>query len=156
MTIPDSVTTIGSNTFYYCTGLRSVTIPNSVMSIGYRAFKSCIALEAIQVLATTPPSCSSSMFLDETYSQANLYIPKGCLDAYRSDKKWGRFSNIVESSFIKGDVNLDETVNTGDATALVNHLLNVKSVPHFSADINADNQVNTSDVTAIISIILSE
>ena len=154
--IPNSVTSIGRYAFSGCSGLTSVTIPDSVTTIGDGAFRNCTALESIQVLATTPPSGSSSMFLDETYSQATLYIPKGCITAYRSDKEWGRFSNIVESSFVKGDVNLDETVNTGDATALVNHLLNVKSVPHFSADINGDNQVNISDVTAIISIILSE
>lgn len=135
-----------------------MAIGNSVTTIGDDAFYACNALEAIQVLSTTPPSNIdiNGCFSYNTYSQANLYIPKGCITAYRSDKKWGRFSNIVESSFIKGDVNLDETVNTGDATALVNHLLKAKSVPHFSADINGDNQVNISDVTAIISIILSE
>lgn len=135
-----------------------MTIPNSVTTIGSDAFYACNALEAIQVLATTPPSNIdiNSCFSYNTYSQANLYIAKGCLDAYLSNWLWNQFHNIVESSFIKGDVNLDETVNTGDATALVNHLLNVKSVPHFFADINGDNQENISDVTAIISIILSE
>ena len=36
--IPNSVTEIGYNTFYYCSGLTSVTIPNSVTSIGDAAF----------------------------------------------------------------------------------------------------------------------
>ena len=36
------VTSIGDNTFYYCSGLASVTIPNSVTSIGNRAFCECI------------------------------------------------------------------------------------------------------------------
>ena len=34
-----SVTSIGSNAFYECTGLTSVTIPNSVTSIGSQAFQ---------------------------------------------------------------------------------------------------------------------
>ena len=38
VTIPNSVTEIGSSAFYDCTGLTSVTIPNSVTSIGYYAF----------------------------------------------------------------------------------------------------------------------
>ena len=38
ITIPDSVTSIGSYAFYYCTGLTSITIPDSVTSIGSSAF----------------------------------------------------------------------------------------------------------------------
>jgi len=38
VTIPNSVTSIGDNTFYGCSSLTSVTIPNSVTSIGALAF----------------------------------------------------------------------------------------------------------------------
>ena len=41
MTIPDSVTSIGSSAFSGCTGLTSVTIPDSVTSIGSGAFTGC-------------------------------------------------------------------------------------------------------------------
>ncbi len=36
--IPDSVTSIGNDAFYNCSGLTSITIPNSVTSIGVGAF----------------------------------------------------------------------------------------------------------------------
>ena len=42
VTIPNSVTSIGDKAFYYCRGLTSVTIPNSVTSIGKSAFQHCI------------------------------------------------------------------------------------------------------------------
>ena len=47
ITIPNSVTSIGYEAFSYCTGLTSVTIPNSVTSIGYRAFYKCSGLTSV-------------------------------------------------------------------------------------------------------------
>ncbi|MBE6382072.1 MAG: hypothetical protein E7049_03540 [Lentisphaerae bacterium] len=47
VTIPDGVTSIGSDAFIYCRALTSVTIPDSVTSIGAGAFSGCIGLEEI-------------------------------------------------------------------------------------------------------------
>ena len=49
MTIPDSVTSIGSYAFYYCIGLTSITIPDSVKNIGSGAFSGCSSLESITI-----------------------------------------------------------------------------------------------------------
>ena len=47
--IPSSVTSIGSNAFSYCSGLTSVAIPSSVTSIGSLAFSDCPSLTSISV-----------------------------------------------------------------------------------------------------------
>ena len=47
ITIPNSVTSIGSSAFEYCSGLTSVTIPNSVTSIGSSAFNGCSGLKSV-------------------------------------------------------------------------------------------------------------
>ena len=49
ITIPDSVTSIGSSAFSRCTGLTSITIPDSVKSIGNYAFTGCTGLTSITI-----------------------------------------------------------------------------------------------------------
>ena len=49
MTIPNSVSSIGSSSFSGCTGLTSITIPYSVSSIGYSAFSGCTGLTSITI-----------------------------------------------------------------------------------------------------------
>ena len=44
-----SVTSIGDNAFYGCTGLTSVTIGNNVTSIGDNAFKDCSGLTSVTI-----------------------------------------------------------------------------------------------------------
>ena len=44
-----SVTSIGNNAFYNCTGLTSVTIPDSVTSIRWQAFYGCTGLTSITI-----------------------------------------------------------------------------------------------------------
>ena len=47
--IPNSVTSIGMYAFYKCNGLTSVTIPNSVTSIGLYAFWRCYGLTSVNI-----------------------------------------------------------------------------------------------------------
>lgn len=49
VTLPDSVTGIGSNSFQYCSKLTDFNIPNTVTSIGSRAFLSCSSLTSINI-----------------------------------------------------------------------------------------------------------
>ena len=49
ITIPNSVTSIGDYAFRYCTGLTSITIPNSVTTIGSSAFSGCTGLTSITI-----------------------------------------------------------------------------------------------------------
>ena len=49
ISIPDSVTSIGSYAFSGCTGLTSITIPNSVTNIGHNAFYGCSGLTSVTI-----------------------------------------------------------------------------------------------------------
>ena len=61
ITIPDSVTSIGTYAFARCTGLKSITIPDSVTSIGVCAFERCTGLRSI-TLSNSVTSIGSSAF----------------------------------------------------------------------------------------------
>jgi len=52
VTIPASVTTIGSAAFQDCTGITGITIPNNVTTIGANAFNGCIGLSSITIPAS--------------------------------------------------------------------------------------------------------
>ena len=49
ITIPSSVTSIGESAFFRCSGLTSITIPSSVTSIGKSAFSYCRGLTSINI-----------------------------------------------------------------------------------------------------------
>jgi len=47
--IPNGVTSIGQNAFYYCSDITYIEIPNSVTSIGQNAFYFCSGLTSIEI-----------------------------------------------------------------------------------------------------------
>ena len=95
VTIPNSVTNIGEMAFYNCTSLISITIPNSVTSIVNRAFYNCTSLASITCEATTPPTLGSSVFYGVSKS-IPVYVPCGCVKAYKAKSGWNDFTNIQE------------------------------------------------------------
>ena len=72
--IPNSVTSIGDDTFYGCTSLTSVTIPDSVTSIGYSAFRGCTSLTSV-IIPNSVTSIGDSAFCGCT-SLTSITIPK--------------------------------------------------------------------------------
>ena len=93
--ILNSVTSIGNNAFYYCSGLTSVTIPNSVTSIGEDAFRDCTGLTSVTCLAPTPPTCwSSKCFSGVDCSNIPLYVPMKSVSLYQAATIWKGFNVI--------------------------------------------------------------
>ena len=76
VTLPTSLTTIGSMFFYNCSSLTSVTIPPTVTTIGGSAFSGCTSLAAIalpdgltSIESSAFSNCSSLQSLDLSHTQ---------------------------------------------------------------------------------------
>ena len=67
VTIPSSVTSIGSSAFRGCGGLTSVSIPNSITSIGGKVFEGCSALTSVTI-----PSSVTSIGYSAFYGCSSL------------------------------------------------------------------------------------
>ena len=153
--IPNSVTSIGFQAFEGCISLTSVTISNSVMSIGQRAFSGCISLTSITSLIMKPFSISN-VFSSDTYNTATLYVPIGTIETYMATNGWKNFTTIIEKDFSeqpKGDVNGDGTVDVADIASVIDVMASA-TTPGASAtgkaDVNGDGTVDVADISAII------
>ena len=150
--IPNSVTSIGENAFYYCLTLTSIVIPSSVKSIGKRAFMDCFNLTTINSYIKNVFETGEEAF--NHCQDATLYVPKGTVSAYRSKADWNSITNIVERSN-SYDVNNDGSVDISDVVTLVNAILSSSPMLE-SNDVNGDGLVDISDVVKLVNLILGQ
>ena len=94
VTIPNSVTSIGESAFYECSGLTSVTIGNSVKSIGECAFKYCSKLEDVYCYAEKVPSTDASAFEGSYIEYSTLHVIGSSLSLYQATAPWSGFGTI--------------------------------------------------------------
>ncbi len=92
--IPKSVYCINGGAFYGCSGLKSLDIPQC--DIGESAFAECDNLTSVTVRMEVPVSIDESVFSNRT--NATLYVPAGCKEAYMTAPYWQDFKEIVEMS----------------------------------------------------------
>ena len=117
--IPNSVTRIGSLAFSNCSSLTSIEIPNNVTSLGSGAFEDCSGLTSVVVKRETPVDITSDVFTNR--ANATLYVPQGCIAAYKAADYWKEFKEIKEIQEVltlKGEGTFDNPYLIGTAEEL--------------------------------------
>ena len=135
--IPNCITTLGERAFW-SSSLTSIKIPSSVTKIGELAFEYCNNLTSVSVEAKTPLVITENTFSNR--ANATLYVPQGCVDAYKAADYWKEFKEIIE---IEDPSVL--TVNVETAGSL-SDLISNEDVDAFTiTDLTITGQLNGTD-----------
>ena len=76
-----------------------MSIPGSVTTIGSYAFRGCDNLVEVNYDTTEPVSADKYLFSDDTYRTATLNVAIGGLDKAYGTEPWMYFVNIKEKQF---------------------------------------------------------
>ena len=101
---------IGSEAFYGCYNLTSVTLPNTIVNIGYHSFAECYQLQVIDIPASIQQINSNAFskcleldyifihnnepfFLwDDAFADINdhvhIVVPCNCIEAFEASEEW--------------------------------------------------------------------
>ena len=142
--IPNTVTSIGFEAFYFCSSLTTITIPNSVLTIGNNAFHGCSGLTSVKLYAETPAPLLSGIF--PTSQPMTLYVPQGSKAAYQSASGWMNFRTIIEfdPSFTLTANDLE--MEYGDAVPAFTYTTEgetFRGTPQFTCDATSASPVGT-------------
>lgn len=97
--IPNSVETLGKNSFYGCKKLKSIVIPESVTFLDCIVFASCSGLKELVCLNPQPPLCADNTFGDGDGSDlvdCALKVPNGSKESYMEAHSWEPFFMVID------------------------------------------------------------
>lgn len=79
--------------------LWSIYIGEKTAAIPDNAFADNTKLLEVYSNAATPPAIGAATFSKETFTYATVYVPHGCIDAYRKADGWKAFDDFKELPF---------------------------------------------------------
>ncbi|MCL2763161.1 MAG: fibronectin type III domain-containing protein [Treponema sp.] len=146
ITLPANITTIGTGVFRNCTGLTSITLPASINSIGDTAFDGCTNL--------------SSVTFDGTIPSANFNVtspfPGDLREKFYATNTAngtpGLYTRILPSTVWTAPIPIDFTLTPDVVTVNDDNLIRTVEVSGTATgDITLDTSDLPNEVTAIVS-----
>ena len=121
-TIGDGLTEISTFMFTNCSALEKLVIGKGVTKIGSFAFANCLNLKEITVLASNPPSVASDRSFENVSRDIPVYVPLEALSAYKAANRWKEFTNLqpISTEFTVDKLKYDVTdlvANTVEITS---------------------------------------
>ena len=154
-TIGNSVTSIGDGAFQFCSSLTSVDIPNSVTSIGEKAFAECSKLENVYCYAENVPSTDATAFEESNIASATLYVPGSALSSYQTTAPWSGFGTIKALNDTPANINTAKTrgvvIQSAGGFITLSGLDTNERVDFFAIDGAALGSATATDGTATFS-----
>ena len=95
MNLPEGLEEIGSDAFAHAK-FKELTIPSTIKVIEEYAFFDCSALKTVRCRRTEPLSIADDSFWTIDFENCVLYVPVGCVEAYRNAEVWKQFKHIEE------------------------------------------------------------
>lgn len=106
LVIPNSVKTIDRGNFQYF-GIKTLTLGSGLESMGIYCFNQNTNLTDIYSLATVPPTLDANTFCSATEKATwTLHVPYGYADTYRNAPYWDGFKEYVEIPWVTLDVKI--------------------------------------------------
>ena len=93
LVIPEGVATIPDYAFFRCDGIKSVTLPESITSIGSNVFSYYSALVELHLLGTTPPALTSTDFVPT--NPTIFIVTAKAYDAYCAAPYWADIKDRI-------------------------------------------------------------
>ncbi|WP_407405851.1 leucine-rich repeat protein [Sodaliphilus sp.] len=95
--LPYGVKSIGEYAFRYCSGMSNCQIPSSVKTLSANAFKGCTNLSSLSCNLVTPPTMSSTSFVD--CKKAILFVPYEAISAYQKADYWKDWGTVQSGAY---------------------------------------------------------
>ena len=148
------VKSFGDYALYNVSTLTVVELPETMTWLGTRSMAGMTGLEKLTSGAGRVPELGEEVWAGVNQSSIPLTVPSGSVDRYKAAEQWKEF--MIESGWLRGDVNGDGEVNIADINALVSIILGQVFDDAFMrrADVNDDGEINISDINAVLSIIM--
>lgn len=95
VTIPNGVTSISASAFYGCNSISAITIPSGIDTINNLTFRDCRGVAEYHFRSATPPTLSNIAAFQNISSDCIIYVPVGSLESYQTANNWSTYASYM-------------------------------------------------------------